>query len=53
MTTAELLDYLQVTKSTLYTWRSSGRGPRAFSVGKNLRFRRNEVDSWLETQVAA
>lgn len=53
MTTDELLTYLQVPKSTLYSWRRENRGPRAFTVGKHLRFRRTEVDEWLESQVAA
>jgi excisionase family DNA binding protein len=53
MTTAELLAYLQVPKATLYSWRREGKGPRAFTIGKHLRFRRNDVDAWLETRVAA
>lgn len=37
-----------VPKSTLYSLRSEGRGPRASKVGRSLRFRRSDVDAWLD-----
>ncbi len=39
--------HLAVSVQTLYDLRSKGRGPRGFRVGRELRFRRSEVDAWL------
>jgi predicted DNA-binding transcriptional regulator AlpA len=33
---------------TIYNWRLRGEGPPAYRVGKYLRYRRSEVDAWLE-----
>jgi excisionase family DNA binding protein len=35
---------------TIYNWRQRGEGPPAYRVGKYLRYRRSEVDAWLEGQ---
>jgi excisionase family DNA binding protein len=43
----ELAEQLHVSCQTLYDLRSQGRGPTGFRVGRNLRFRRSEVDAWL------
>lgn len=43
----ELAAELQVTCQTLYDLRSQGRGPRGFRVGRELRFRRSEIQTWL------
>jgi excisionase family DNA binding protein len=47
VTLAQLADELCVPVKTLYDLRSKGRGPRGFRVGRELRFRRREVDAWL------
>lgn len=44
----ELAAELHVTCQTLYDLRSQGRGPRGFRVGRQLRFRRSEIQNWLE-----
>ena len=44
---------LGVSVQTLYDVRSQGRGPRGFRVGRELRFRVSEVDSWLAQMEAA
>ncbi len=44
----ELSDYVGVPKQTIYSWHTRGRGPRAIRVGKYLRYRRSDVDAWLE-----
>lgn len=50
MTAEELSGYLGVPKATLYAWRSRpGSGPVAYRVGRYLRYRRSNVDRWLET----
>ena len=46
----EVAAYLGVPKNTLYKWRVRGEGPRAIKVGKHLRFRRRDVEAWLDSQ---
>jgi len=52
MTSDETAEYLRVSKSTLYAWQYHGTGPRASRVGKHLRYRKSDVDRWLDAQVA-
>ncbi|WP_244929275.1 helix-turn-helix domain-containing protein [Nocardioides sp. W7] len=47
VTLAQLADELSVPVKTLYDLRSKGRGPRGFRIGRQLRFRRAEVEAWL------
>jgi excisionase family DNA binding protein len=42
---ARLLD---VPVATLYAWRYRSSGPRAVRVGRHLRYRRADVESWLD-----
>ena len=44
----ELAEYLGVPVQTIYDWRLSGRAPRAFKLGKHLRFAVSDVQEWLE-----
>ncbi|MGZ6795110.1 MAG: helix-turn-helix transcriptional regulator [Nocardioidaceae bacterium] len=53
LTLSELAAHLAVSVQTLYDLRSQGRGPRGFRVGRELRFRRSEVDAWLARLEAA
>lgn len=50
LTAQEVADALGVPLATLYSWRSTGKGPRGFRVGKHLRFKASDVDAWLERQ---
>ncbi len=43
-------EYLGVPAQTLYSWRSRGKGPKGYRVGRHIKFRRAEVDAWLESQ---
>jgi excisionase family DNA binding protein len=49
MTTEELAAFLSLPVATLYQWRHRGTGPRAFRVGKHLRYRRADVEAFLES----
>jgi excisionase family DNA binding protein len=49
-TVAELLG---VPKATLYAWRSRDEGPKGFKIGKHLRYRRSEVERWLDERARA
>ena len=53
VTMSQLASQLGVSVQTLYDLRSKGRGPRGFRVGRELRFRRSEVDAWLMRLEAA
>ena len=47
MSIKELAEYLQLDLSTLYLWSQQGEIP-AIKVGKVWRYRRSEVDDWLD-----
>jgi excisionase family DNA binding protein len=51
LTIQELADELQVPVQTVYLWRSLGKGPRGARIGKHVRYRRADVDAWLEKQM--
>ncbi len=44
----EVARILVVPVNTLYCWRYKGTGPKAFRVGKHLRYRFSDVIAWLE-----
>lgn len=50
MTLPELAEFLGVPPTTLYAWRQKRTGPRASRVGKHLRYRRSDVEKWLDAQ---
>ena len=52
LTTEELADYLKVSPSTVYDWRTNRTGPKAYRIGKHTRYRASDVEAWLEKQVA-
>ncbi len=48
MTLAEVAAYLRLSKDTVYRMASGGKLP-ASKVGSQWRFRRDDVEQWLET----
>ena len=48
LTPDEVARWLGKPKATLYAWRSRGLGPRGIRVGNLLRYRRSEVEAWLD-----
>lgn len=46
----QLADYLGVPVSTVYDWRTNGRGPAAHRFGKHLKFAVSDVQAWVEQQ---
>ena len=50
VTTEELAEELGVPVRTVYAWRHRGLGPRGYKIGKHVRFRRSDVEEWLERQ---
>ncbi|OQO93026.1 excisionase [Saccharomonospora piscinae] len=54
-TVDDVSDYLGVPVTTLYQWRSKGYGPVGRRIGRYVRYRPDDVRSWvesLETEVA-
>jgi excisionase family DNA binding protein len=48
LTTEEVLDYLQVNLRTVYRLIKAGKIP-AMRVGRQWRFRKRDIDTWLES----
>src|SRR4249919_2770808 len=49
LTTEEVLEYLQVNLRTVYRLIKAGKIP-AVRVGRQWRFRKRDIDTWLESQ---
>lgn len=52
MTPQEVADFLQVPVLTLQTWRAKRKGPRVYRVGRHVRYRRADLEDWLEREAA-
>ena len=50
LTQQQFADELQVSVRTLERWRQEGTGPAFIQVGRSPRYRRVDVDAWLEQQ---
>lgn len=54
LTPDDLADELrEVSTETLRAWRYRGTGPRFIRVGRHVRYRRVDVEAWLEELAAA
>lgn len=51
MTTSEAADYLASTKTTLEQWRARNDGPPFVKMGRSVRYRRADLDQWIEARV--
>lgn len=51
-TTTDVAEYLQVPDKTLIQWRWLGTGPKFHRVGRHVRYRWEDVVSWLESQAS-
>ena len=49
MTLPQVASYLGMAERTIYMWAQQGKLP-AFKLGASWRFRKVEIDAWLETQ---
>ena len=45
-TVDDVAAFLGVPKATIYGWRTAGKGPRGFRVGKHLRWHPRTVFDW-------
>ncbi len=48
LTVGELAEYLGVPVATIYAWRYRREGPPGFRVGKHLRYRSRDVETWID-----
>ena len=48
LTVAEVATWLGVAEGTLRYWRHVHRGPPSLSVGGAVRYRRTDIEEWLE-----
>lgn len=46
----EIADYLGVPLATVYQWSSRGGGPKLIKVGRHLRARWDDIESYLDAQ---
>lgn len=50
LTVEEVAEWLLVPVGTIYAWRYRSTGPASYKVGRHVRFRRADVERWLEDQ---
>jgi excisionase family DNA binding protein len=50
MTVEAVAEYLGVPMATVYAWNSRETGPKRYRLGKHVRYRRADVDAWIDTQ---
>ncbi len=53
MNITDLAAYLDLPEATLYQWRYRREGPPSIKVGRHIRYRRSDVDAWLDSKTEA
>ena len=48
LSASELSSMLGVAKCTIWTWHSGGKIPRPVKIGRTTRWKRREIEDWLE-----
>ncbi len=43
-------EFLGLPVGTIYRWRQHGEGPIGYRVGRHVRYKRSEVERWLDGQ---
>ncbi|SLJ86900.1 helix-turn-helix transcriptional regulator [Novosphingobium mathurense] len=51
LTTKEAANYLKLGKPTLDRFRVTGEGPKFAKLGGAVRYRRADLDAWLESKL--
>ncbi|MCW0216398.1 MAG: helix-turn-helix domain-containing protein [Pseudonocardia sp.] len=52
LTVKELAAELKVSVSTVQHWVTDGRGPKRIRVGRHVRYRRSDLNEWLQENYA-
>ncbi len=50
VTLEDLAEYLGIPKRTIYAWRYRGIGPVGLKLGGHVRYRRSDIEKWLDEQ---
>lgn len=50
MSLKEVADFLGVSVQTVYQWRYRNEGPPGYRIGGRVRYRRADLEVWLEEQ---
>jgi len=53
LTVPEAADYLGLAVSTLNKWRVYGGGPRFLKLGRSIRYRLSDLETFLDDQLVA
>lgn len=51
LTENELAELLDVKPHTLATWRADGKGPDFTKLGKQIFYRKSDVEDWIQANV--
>lgn len=50
LTPEDLSAIVVIPLATIHQWSHRGGGPPALKIGRHLRYRRSDVDRWLESK---
>lgn len=53
ISTSAAAEILGVAPGTLRYWRYMDQGPQSFRVGKHVKYRREDIDAWLDAQLVS
>lgn len=53
LSTHDVADLLAVSPATVRYWRHRGTGPRGVNLGRQVRYRRVDVEAWVEDRAKA
>ena len=53
LTINEVAELLGVPVATIYRWRHVGDGPPGYRIGRHVRYRRADVETWIESRADA
>jgi excisionase family DNA binding protein len=46
----QLSEYLGIPLASIYRWRACRTGPRGIRVGRHVRYRITDIETWLDQQ---
>ncbi len=49
LTTNEVIEMLRLSRSTFENLRQRGQGPKHVKVGRQYRYRKTDIEEWIET----
>jgi len=51
LTTEQAADFLTIKPNTLEIWRLKGKGPTYVKFGRAVRYKKTDIDAWINSQV--